>query len=213
MTGLCLRAWSSDISRGMGVTAEESLVDRRRATARVRLVALADPDLVESLSRLGGTQAVRSSVTAAEVTASFSAEAEQSGCRFQIVRLHDQGGLGSVFVARDQELHREVALKQMKEEIATDKASPAGFVFEAEITGNLEHPGVIPVYGKGEYDDGRPVLRHAVHSWRQSQRRRRPAVPLEPFGRRQRLAAANFKRFSGGFSLCARPWLTSTAGA
>ena len=157
MTGSRLRAWSSDISRGMGVTRRR--VSRRSTSsnsARVRLVALADPDLVESLSRLGGTQAVKSSVTAAEVTASFSAEAEQPGCRFQIVRLHDQGGLGSVFVARDQELHREVALKQMKEEIASDKASRARFVFEAEITGNLEHPGVIPVYGKGEYDDGRP---------------------------------------------------------
>ncbi len=92
--------------------------------ARVRLVALADPDLVESLSRLGNTKALCSD-SAAEVTASLSAQTEQPGGRFQIVRLHDQGGLGSVFVARDQELHREVALKQMKEEIATDKASRA----------------------------------------------------------------------------------------
>ena len=72
-----------------------------------------------------------------------------------------------------REVNREVALKQLKEEIASDRQSRARFVFEAEITGNLEHPGIVPVYGKGEYC-GRPALLcHAVHSRRQSQSRRR----------------------------------------
>ena len=33
---------------------------------------------------------------------------------------------------------------------------PARFLLEAEITGGLEHPGIVPVYGLGQYDDGRP---------------------------------------------------------
>lgn len=41
-------------------------------------------------------------------------------------------------------------------EAADSAQNRARFVFEAEITGNLEHPGVVPVYGKGQYDDGRP---------------------------------------------------------
>ena len=44
----------------------------------------------------------------------------------------------------------------MKDDIAADPQLRARFVFEAEITGNLEHPGIVPVYGKGESTDGRP---------------------------------------------------------
>src|SRR5262249_18744412 len=66
------------------------------------------------------------------------------------------GGLGEVFVAEDTELHREVALKQIQASHAHDRASRARFVLEAEITGGLEHPGVVPVYGLGCYADGRP---------------------------------------------------------
>src|SRR5207245_1335212 len=59
-------------------------------------------------------------------------------------------------VAEDQELHREVALKEIKEDRAHDAVSRSRFVLEAEITGGLEHPGIVPVYGLGQYADGRP---------------------------------------------------------
>ncbi len=61
-----------------------------------------------------------------------------------------------MYLARDTELNRDVALKQIQEEFAGDSQSRARFVLEAEITGSLEHPGVVPVYGNGTYDDGRP---------------------------------------------------------
>ena len=54
------------------------------------------------------------------------------------------------------ELHREVALKQILDDHADDPASRARFLLEAEITGGLEHPGIVPVYGLGTYADGRP---------------------------------------------------------
>ena len=67
-----------------------------------------------------------------------------------------RGGMGEISVARDQELGRQVALKQ----ILSDKADHSGyrqkFQIEAEITGNLEHPGIVPVYGLGVGPDGRP---------------------------------------------------------
>jgi serine/threonine-protein kinase len=72
------------------------------------------------------------------------------------VRRHAQGNLGEVFVARDVELHREVALKEIQSYHADRPESRAQFVLEAEITGRLEHPGVVPVYGMGYHDDGRP---------------------------------------------------------
>jgi serine/threonine protein kinase len=61
-----------------------------------------------------------------------------------------------VFVALDEELHREVALKEIQDRHADSQESRARFVLEAEITGGLEHPGIVPVYGLGVYPDGRP---------------------------------------------------------
>ena len=79
-----------------------------------------------------------------------------SGLRFRVIRKHARGGLGEVFVAEDQELHREVALKQIQSQYADDVDSRSRFVLEAEVTGALEHPGIVPVYGLGTYPDGRP---------------------------------------------------------
>ena len=82
--------------------------------------------------------------------------ATSSGQRFRVLRPHARGGLGAVHVALDEELHREVALKQILDKHADDPISRARFVLEAEVTGGLEHPGIVPVYGLGTYADGRP---------------------------------------------------------
>jgi serine/threonine protein kinase len=79
-----------------------------------------------------------------------------SGLRFRLLRAHARGGLGEVSVALDEELHREVAVKELQERHADDPESRARFLLEAEVTGRLEHPGVVPVYGLGRRDDGRP---------------------------------------------------------
>lgn len=76
--------------------------------------------------------------------------------RFEVLRPHAGGGLGEVFVARDTELNREVALKQIRPRHADNPESRARFLLEAEVTGGLEHPGIVPVYGLGAYEDGRP---------------------------------------------------------
>lgn len=78
------------------------------------------------------------------------------GSRYQILRLHARGGLGEVFEAEDAELRRVVALKQIKPQQADNQDNRARFVREAEITGGLEHPGIVPVYGLGQNADGRP---------------------------------------------------------
>jgi serine/threonine protein kinase/Flp pilus assembly protein TadD len=76
--------------------------------------------------------------------------------RFRILRPHAKGGLGEVFVAEDQELHREVALKEIQERHAAEPAYRTRFLLEAEVTGCLEHPGIVPIYSLGHYADGRP---------------------------------------------------------
>ena len=78
----------------------------------------------------------------------------------------------------DSELHREVALKQIQLQHADDPASRARFLIEAEVTGRLEHPGIVPVYGLGTNDQGRPFyamrfvrgqsLKEAIDSYHQA---------------------------------------------
>jgi hypothetical protein len=68
-----------------------------------------------------------------------------AGTRFLRLRPYAKGGMGEVFVALDGELHREVALKEMQERHADRPESRARVVREAEITGGLEHPGIVPV--------------------------------------------------------------------
>jgi tetratricopeptide (TPR) repeat protein/tRNA A-37 threonylcarbamoyl transferase component Bud32 len=82
--------------------------------------------------------------------------ATSDGLRFRVLRPHARGGLGAIFVAMDNELHREVALKQILDSHADDPVSRQRFLLEAEVTGGLEHPGIVPVYGLGTYGDGRP---------------------------------------------------------
>lgn len=76
--------------------------------------------------------------------------------RYQPVRRHAKGGLGEVWLAIDEELKREVALKELRKKHAGSVENRERFLLEAEITGGLEHPGIVPVYGMGRYSDGRP---------------------------------------------------------
>lgn len=81
-----------------------------------------------------------------------------TGQRFRFLRPlpGGRGGMGIITVARDEELGREVALKQIQPDKARHDIYRDKFQFEAEITGNLEHPGIIPVYGCGTDDLGNP---------------------------------------------------------
>ena len=83
--------------------------------------------------------------------------AKQEGARrFRIVKPHAKGGLGEIFVARDEQLDRVVALKTIRSELIEHESSRARFIGEAEITGRLEHPSIVPVYALGRDRDKRP---------------------------------------------------------
>ncbi len=130
-------------------------------STRESLVRVAGPDVESSLARVGiarGVDDARDCESAdSDATTFFPGDGTvDAGLRFRILRPHAQGGLGAVFVALDSELNREVALKQILDRHADDPASRQRFLIEAEITGGLEHPGIVPVYGLGTYDGGRP---------------------------------------------------------
>lgn len=117
-------------------------------TASVEVLKqIEDGELHHSLASLNRREpAVEGELPA---TVSFRPEFGSSGTRYLSLRPHAKGGLGEVFVARDTELDREVALKEIQAHHAHDADSRTRFLMEAEITGKLEHPGIVPVYGLG----------------------------------------------------------------
>ena len=101
------------------------------------LAALDDDDIQRSLA--GGLLAAGSQTTTIEHTPD---QAE----RYRRLRLHATGGIGRVWLAHDRDLGRDVALKELLPERAVHATLAARFLQEAKITGQLEHPGIIPVY-------------------------------------------------------------------
>ncbi len=74
---------------------------------------------------------------------------------FAELKFHAKGGLGAIYLATDTQLHRPVVLKFIHRRLAGDEESRKRFMLEAEVTGRLEHPGVVPVYGLGQTAAGR----------------------------------------------------------
>src|SRR5690349_3419439 len=69
-----------------------------------------------------------------------------------------RGGMGVVYRAWDAALHRDVAVKLLQAKYAPGSLAARRFLYEAQITGQLQHPGVPPVHDVGALPDGRPFL-------------------------------------------------------
>ena len=74
----------------------------------------------------------------------------------RILRVHQKGGMGRILVAYDQYLKRAVAIKELHPEVADDDSIVLRFIGEAEITAQLEHPGIVPIHRLGQGRDGLP---------------------------------------------------------
>jgi serine/threonine protein kinase/Tfp pilus assembly protein PilF len=84
--------------------------------------------------------------------------------RYRVVDEIGRGGIGRVLLAVDEHLGREVAIKELlpqfvesagsADPISCRSQSELRFLAEARITGNLEHPGIVPVYELGTRADG-----------------------------------------------------------
>ena len=139
-----------------GNDAEQSLASLGIAdSTRERLASLGNAEIDTTLEPTGSALTMTGGDY--DLTPSYKRGTSRSvNQRYRVLRPYARGGLGAVFVALDGELNREVALKQILEDHADDPSSRHRFLIEAEITGGLEHPGIVPVYGLGSYDDGRP---------------------------------------------------------
>ncbi len=71
---------------------------------------------------------------------------------YRIEEFVARGGMGAVYRAWDTYIERTVALKVLAGPLAADDQLRKLFLRESQRTGNLEHPGIIPVWGAGEAD-------------------------------------------------------------
>jgi len=76
-----------------------------------------------------------------------------SSDRYRPVRYHAGGGMGEIWLAQDEKIGRQVALKKLKTGRDTENLR---FFVEAQITGQLEHPNIVPLHDLGFDDHGCP---------------------------------------------------------
>ncbi len=76
---------------------------------------------------------------------------------FQILSTLGRGGMGVVHLARQRALGRDVAIKQLTEDMLSPSTIQS-LLREACITGRLEHPNIVPVYSLGMDEQGRPLF-------------------------------------------------------
>jgi serine/threonine-protein kinase len=98
-------------------------------------------------------------VTARTVTAlrvSTSSLVDQVGARYVIQSELGAGGAGRVLEATDNLIGRTVALKILRSGVTAAEDERNRFIEEVRVTGQLEHPSIIPVYDVGSLDDDQP---------------------------------------------------------
>ena len=116
----------------------------------------------------------------------------QRFAHYTSIREVGKGGMGEVFLARDEKLRRKVALKHIQEHLGRSPDKRRLFLREVEITARLQHPGVVPIYDlmrKGQpwyamrFIKG-PTLLKTIDRFHAAKHPRRDAAALHPLLRR-----------------------------
>ena len=90
-------------------------------------------------------------------SAEVPSNADTAG-RYQFFGEIGRGGVGAVLKGRDPDLGRELAVKVLLEKHCNDAEMVCRFVEEAQIAGQLQHPGIVPIYELGTFSDRRPYF-------------------------------------------------------
>lgn len=100
----------------------------------------------------------RSSITGMGASDSRRNSFSDEQRRFRKCYLHQRGGLGNIWLAFDRELGQAVAIKEIKPKYLSSAAHRSRFAREALVTSQLDHPGIVSVYGMGQRIDGAPYF-------------------------------------------------------
>lgn len=78
--------------------------------------------------------------------------AESIFAGYRIERVLGAGGMGTVYLARHPDLPRSEAIKVLSPELSRDPAFRARFLREAEVAASLDHPNIVSIHQRGEYE-------------------------------------------------------------
>jgi tetratricopeptide (TPR) repeat protein len=78
--------------------------------------------------------------------------------RHEVLEEMGRGGMGVIYRGRDPDVGRELAIKVLVEDPDQRRDLAQRFLEEAQITGQLQHPGVVPIHALGRLPDGRPCF-------------------------------------------------------
>jgi serine/threonine-protein kinase len=110
--------------------------------------------MAQDVTSRGEATVVQGSDSAAPPAGPRAASLER---RYVVLGMAGKGGMGTVHVARDVDLLRKVALKQLVPEAARDASARARFNREVQVTAQLDHPNIVPVYSLEVAADGGPA--------------------------------------------------------
>ena len=130
-----------------------SIVEVAGAAIRSALATVADAEVQQSVAELAGSPRPTPAVNGAAAPAT-----PDSAGRNELYEEIGRGGMGRVLRGRDTDLRRELAVKVLREEYSGDVDVERRFVEEAQIGGQLQHPGIVPVYELGRFPDRRPFF-------------------------------------------------------
>ena len=83
-----------------------------------------------------------------------SEEPDSISADYELLNLIGEGGMGVVYAARQASIDRVVAVKMLNAEIAGDAEQRHKFLSEAVVTGELDHPNIVPIYDLGSNESG-----------------------------------------------------------
>ena len=144
------RGWITAVDRRDVERFLERKLKRHGGDVRASLAAVADVAARDAIRAVDDSE-VRNSLSALPPAAGYVlvetlVPPVQRHSRYRLTRLHAEGGLGRVWLAHDGDLNRDVALKEIRTDRAGHPEAWRRFLKEAQITGQLEHPGIVPVY-------------------------------------------------------------------
>ena len=92
------------------------------------------------------------------ITQPRSSEVPRSDSRYQLLGEIARGGMGAILKGRDMDLGRDLAIKVLLDAHKSKPEMVQRFLEEAQIGGQLQHPGIAPVYELGQFADQRPFF-------------------------------------------------------
>ncbi|MBC7816637.1 MAG: protein kinase [Planctomycetaceae bacterium] len=100
---------------------------------------------------LGGTSSAKKPKAAPK-----SPNAPRAEDRYKLLDNFAHGGLGNIWLAEDTSIHRQIAFKELLPKALKNRSIVERFMEEAQITGQLEHPCIVPIYDVGYQENGTP---------------------------------------------------------